>query len=102
MALSVTVFAKTVFGNKRVVFGEVAFDASYPTGGESVTPEDLSDNTFTDWTLDFSVFFPTDGYTFELDTTNSKVKGFTTAHTEVANTTDLSSRCAHVPYLLVG
>lgn len=43
MALSLTPVkeANTVFGNKRVRVFDVEFDDSYPTGGESLTPEDV-------------------------------------------------------------
>lgn len=37
MALTHSTNFRTVFGNKRAVFGTVTFDASYPTGGEAVT-----------------------------------------------------------------
>jgi hypothetical protein len=43
MALTITVpdAGRTVIGNKRLVFGTIAFDASYPTGGEALTAGDL-------------------------------------------------------------
>ena len=43
MALTITIpdAGRTVIGNKRLVFGTLAFDASYPTGGEALTAGDL-------------------------------------------------------------
>jgi hypothetical protein len=43
MALTITVpdAGRTVIGNKRLTIGTIAFDSSYPTGGEAFTPEDI-------------------------------------------------------------
>jgi len=43
MALTITVpdAGRTVIGNKRLVIGTIAFDSSYPTGGEALTAGDL-------------------------------------------------------------
>ena len=43
MALTITVpdAGRTVIGNKRLVFGTIAFDSSYPTGGEALTATNL-------------------------------------------------------------
>lgn len=42
MALTVTQTGRrTVFGDRRVHFFDIAFDTSYPTGGESLTAADL-------------------------------------------------------------
>ena len=48
MALTITVSKKDVIGTQRAVYGEVAFDASYPTGGETLDLVDLTDNFFID------------------------------------------------------
>jgi hypothetical protein len=43
MALTITIpdAGRTVIGNKRLVFGTIAFDSSYPTGGEALTAGNL-------------------------------------------------------------
>jgi hypothetical protein len=43
MALTITVpdAGRTVIGNKRLVIGTIAFDSSYPTGGEALTATNL-------------------------------------------------------------
>jgi len=43
MALTVTIpdGAKSVFGNKRITVGTIAFDSSYPTGGEALVAGDI-------------------------------------------------------------
>lgn len=73
MGLTVTIGGseKTVFGNRRAVFADVAFDSSYPTGGEALTPETLGLRT-----IDFLVVENASGYTFEYDRTNEKLKAF--------------------------
>jgi hypothetical protein len=43
MALTITIpdAGRTVIGNKRLTIGTIAFDSSYPTGGEALTAGDL-------------------------------------------------------------
>jgi len=41
MALTVTLDEHVVSGNSRIVFGRIAFDSSYPTGGEALTANDV-------------------------------------------------------------
>ena len=43
MALTITIpdAGRTVLGNKRLVFGTIAFDSSYPPGGEALTAGNL-------------------------------------------------------------
>lgn len=152
MALTITVSKKDVIGTQRAVYGEVAFDASYPTGGETLDLVDLTDNFLSDpANCTFLLFAPTNGYTFEWvqsSGTAGALKAFApaavAAHThtiavtagtagdavtnnagvlessggqdlttasngaisagpnEVANTTDLSTTCAHVRFMIVG
>ena len=153
MALTITVTKKDVLGTQRVVYGEVAFDSSYPTGGEALDLVDLTDNFLSDPANATygPVFSPTNGYTFAWvlsSGTAGTVKAYApiavAAHThtiavtegtagdavtnnagvlessggqdlttasggaisagpnEVANTTDLSTTCAHVRFMIVG
>jgi len=66
MALTVTIRKTDVFGNKRCHIVDIAFDTSYPTGGESLTARDCGMDV-----IDFALFEPSAGYTFEYDHTNS-------------------------------
>lgn len=93
MALTVTEVTRNVGpGNRKEVIATVAFDSSYPTGGESLAPSLLGFQAF-----DFVSFTNTGGYVFEFDHTNSKVLAYWVDTTtdgaplaQVANTTDLS------------
>lgn len=90
--------------NFKLLTGKIAFDSSYPTGGEAL---DLS-NHF-DRLIAFIAFEPTAGYVFIYDRTNKKVKvyfadydaGADGALIEVADTTDLSALTA-VYFMAVG
>lgn len=69
MSLTITNKEFSVLGTKRVVFCDIAFDSSYPTGGESLAPSDLGLSVAT------HVQIPTkSGYLFEYDYTNEKIK----------------------------
>ena len=71
MALTISVVERTVFGNKRIVFADVDFDSSYPTGGESLQASDVGLKA-----IDFLQATPKSGYIFEYDYTNEKLKVF--------------------------
>ena len=70
MALTITSVTgrKESMGSKRFEIVELAFDSSYPTGGEALTPATLGFQT-----IDFVLVEPAGGYTFEYDHTNQKV-----------------------------
>lgn len=71
MALTIAETKRGVVGNLRYWVGTVAFDTSYPTGGESFKPVDIG------WDSFFLVFpAPTKGVTFEFDYTNNKVLAY--------------------------
>lgn len=82
-------------GNKvgqAILTGSIAFDSSYPTGGEDAG--DISDYFRN---LDSILIEAAGGYSFEYDATNDKIKAYWVDTTvdgapqaEVANTTDLS------------
>jgi len=79
----------------KLLIGSIAFDSSYPTGGEAM---DLSNDL---GTIHAVQFFDMSGYSFEYDYANKKVIVYwgdyaqTTAvdkaHVQVADTTDLSA-----------
>ncbi len=83
--------------------GSLAFDSSYPTGGESV---DLS-NIFSD--IHLVLIEPKAGYVFEYDYTNKKVKAYWADYDgaadavliEVTDTTDLSA-LTDVRFMAIG
>jgi hypothetical protein len=103
MALAVTVVASTAnssylggtLGGLQITTGTLAFDSSYPTGGEAVTESDFSAEL---GTLVHLSVEPTAVYThWVYDKTNDKLKGYTATNTEIGNTTDLSALTA-VPF----
>lgn len=71
MALTVSNVIPGVIGNKRTTTFELAFDASYPTGGEALTPGQVGLQV-----IESAVFEPKGGYLFEWDYTNQKIKVF--------------------------
>lgn len=83
MALTVTRETVTLAGNLYRVIGTLAFDSSYPTGGESLTAADIGLAQLRELELK-----PLSGYTFQWDKTNNKVKAYAGATPFVAvNTT---------------
>lgn len=58
-------------GNFRDEIFDLAFDSSYPEGGESFAPGKTSLSTFYKVQIE-----PKDGYTFEFDYSNNKIKVF--------------------------
>ena len=82
-------------GSLGILTGSIAFDSSYPTGGESITDITKFFNS------QIQVFCSnTSGYLFEFDEDNNKLKVYSSAGNEVADTTDLSS--LNVNFIAVG
>lgn len=84
----------------KLQIGTLAFDASYPTGGESVAFTGISD-------VLFIAFNDTAGYVLTYDDSAGKVVVYEAgadgaALDEVANATDLSTALAAVQYLAIG
>lgn len=73
MALTITKTGdwQGTLGNRRFASVTIAFDSSYPTGGESLTPEDLGLRT-----IDFMNIEAKSGIVFEYDYTNEKVLAY--------------------------
>jgi hypothetical protein len=71
MALTIAVTRRSTSGDQHVVTGTIAFDSSYPTGGESFTPANIGLRV-----VDLMLFEQTKGFTYEYDYTNSKVKAY--------------------------
>lgn len=99
MALAYTVSDSRVVGTEREVRGTVAFDASYPTGGESLSG--LAAACGLSLVNDVK-FFPHEGFVFEWDSANAKVLAYygdndnasDGALVQVPNTTDISAQAA--------
>jgi len=94
MALTVSISRMGKIDRESIRDGTISFDSSYPTGGESFTPSDLKLQGINH--IDIS---PKDGYVFEYDYTNQKVKVYYADYAsanagaliEVPNATDLST-----------
>lgn len=69
MSLTVNNQEYSVFGNKGIGMCDVDFDNSYPTGGESLTPEMLGLARIQHINIEGK-----GGYLFEYDYTNEKIK----------------------------
>jgi hypothetical protein len=85
MALTLSRVKEAVIGSLKLRVLDVTFDASYPTGGESLTADDLGVDPV------FVIAEPTDGFAFEYDKGNEKLiayeQGFTTGSTAAADST---------------
>lgn len=75
-----------IVGNRRSVRGTIAFDSSYPTGGESLTAANIGLTT-----IDHIEIMATSGYMFEYDYTNAKVLVYITATVTPAGTITVST-----------
>lgn len=96
MALAITNQKSSVFGNKRTSTFDVAFDSSYPTGGEA-----LSLGTLGLSEVDIVLISQKSGYILEYDYTNNKVlayrsAGFTPAGSVAAPTITTITNAAPV------
>ena len=95
MALTANIRARTMWEDFYVRLVEVAFDASYPTGGEALTDANcgLADDGY------YVFPFPRNGYTFQLDQSGQKLLAYWGDNNnasdgpgvQVADTTDLSA-----------
>lgn len=94
LALTEKERSRTVLGNKRFVVFDIAWDSSYPTGGESLSAADVGMTEIEN----VAVSGGAGGYFFDYDTANSKMLAYyydyngaaDGAAIQVANTTDLS------------
>lgn len=105
MSLTITNLDWADWGSKRAVLADVAFDSSYAIGGESITAGDFGLETIQKLMIE-----PCQGYSFEWDDTNSKIKVFQKAppivHEEVVTVTSnvgyLKWPAAHIEYVSDG
>lgn len=68
MALTISALAADIIGQHVRTQGLIAFDSSYPTGGEALVASDIGLSV-----IDDIVVKPKSGYVFEYDHTNAKV-----------------------------
>jgi hypothetical protein len=71
LALTITRKRKTISGNMREKHFQIAFDSSYPTGGEPLTAANLGMRKLTTVSITGQK-----GYTFEYDYTNEKILAY--------------------------
>ena len=77
MSLGIAIKGHNIVGNVRQTIATIDFDSSYPTGGEPLSARNLALGV-----VDNLQVFPKNGYIFEYDYTNSKLKAYypTAAH----------------------
>lgn len=75
MAITVNSHEYTVFGNKAVVIADISLDSTYGYGGESLN----IDENFGLHDIDFAVAESKNGYQFNYDAANDKLKVYGTA-----------------------
>lgn len=75
MAISVNSKSYSVFGDKAVVVADLAFDSAYAFGGESIDHDAL----FGLHSIEAAIFEPNNGYSFQYDAANKKIKAFAPA-----------------------
>lgn len=102
MAIAITTKAEIPVHNHKIVIGSVAFDDSYPTGGEAIAASDLDMQGIL-----FIVPGGVDDATYHAawDQTNLKMllyveDGTSGIEAQAANTSDQSA--VNVPFLAVG
>ena len=71
MAVTVAIVKRIKMGNAKGSIVDVGFDSSYPTGGESVTPEQCGLNV-----VNMVLAEPGGGYNFQYVRSTSKLKAF--------------------------
>lgn len=103
MSLTITDVSRTVFGNRRVLIVDVAFDSSYPSGGESLTAVDLGFLS-----IDYIRATAKVGYDFDYDYVNSKLKAIRNATNrpqlvteEALTVSSHTGTLTHVPLYIV-
>lgn len=102
MAVTVTAVGSGAYdgvvGNLRKTVSTVAFDSSYPTGGEPLTAADLrlSRVAYADVTISTTATTTVNVAQLAYDTTNSKILAFDETPAEVANAANLAGYVAQI------
>jgi hypothetical protein len=79
LSITTTLVKRFKMGNGYAAVADIAFDDSYPTGGEALTIPGLT-------VIDEVLFPQISGYLFEYDRTNKKIKVYTPVGTASAHT----------------
>lgn len=105
MALTITARKDAVIGGKRAIKCNVAFDNSYPTGGEAFTPGAIGLSQVDDMYVQAGpggvATAAQSGHSFALGGTSKEplILAYATVGTEAANTANLSTVQANVIFL---
>lgn len=96
MALTISIIKRNVVGAQKEVIADVTFDSSYPTGGESFTPEDVDQKAGSAATFHYvgcgmNDATIADNRLVDYDYTNEKLVLKTAGATESANASDQSA-----------
>lgn len=83
MSLTISNIEQSAIANKRLIFFDVAFDSSYPTGGEALAAATIGLQK-----INMLVATGKSGYLFEYDYDNAKLKAMTPTAAQAAVTTD--------------
>ncbi len=100
MAAVVTVKKKVSIGDtENLIYGKIAFDASYPTGGEAIAITGVEK-------IDTLISPGSGGYSFAFDDATQKLLAYRTDQVDdpqeqVPDTTDLAALTA-IPFIAVG
>jgi len=77
MPLTVTMDSNSIQGNKKVVYGRIAFDAAYPVGGEALSAANIGLGRIDD------IAFTSNGRLGYVYYTDSTLPGATTINVEI-------------------
>ena len=104
MAVTATEFFKSEVEGRRMHVYKLAFDDSYPTGGEAIAAGDVGLTR-----IDDAIIAPTDGYVFSWDRTNGKILAYWVDTTtdgakmaQVVDTTDINANLTAVLAIFFG
>ena len=99
MALTVSK-AVTTFGDKKVSYGSITFDSSYPTGGEAITAAQLGLSKLSHLQVGHANTTATRLITWNRSTSAAKLLVYTALSTEATNASDQST--VIVSYIAIG
>lgn len=106
MAVAVTIVKVGVFGDLKYTVADLAWDSSYPTGGEALTPEQLGLSVVVGSFDVGSAAAAALKVDTRYDTTNEKIQAFGSAanagiveDAEISSTDDLSALTNRVLFL---
>lgn len=97
MALTFTTVSSNVVGAQRLNVINVTFDASYPTGGEVITPANMGMRARIDTVIGGASPYGAGAYVIQYDASGPYLKAISVADgAEAGDTTDLSAMTVNV------